>query len=89
MNRMLAVLVIAIAVTGCVMQDYRAGREDSVLQQYSAGRTGCLPQDNVISNRSQLPKGFMWNASCKGRVYLCTNLPASENSWETSCAVAQ
>lgn len=92
MKRLFTVIALPLLATGCwvpTAEDYRAGREDSILQQYSAGHTGCVPVENAISNRTELSRGYMWNASCKNRTYLCTNLSRSEKSSETNCAPAQ
>lgn len=60
------------------------------LKMVSAGHTGCMPEENVISNAaSNLDGTGTWNASCKGKVYLCSAAPAG-NAEAYSCApVAQ
>ena len=57
----------------------------------SAGHTGCMPEDNVISNVvANLDGSGTWNATCKGRVYLCSAVGSVGNSESYSCApVAQ
>jgi hypothetical protein len=56
-----------LALGGCVAMARPA------LQQISAGYTGCLPADNQISNVDDALIGATWNATCKGKVYLCSS----------------
>ena len=53
------------------------------LQTATAGSTGCQPQDNTIGNINARGLGFTWNATCKGRTYLCSTIKYGE---ATSCA---
>jgi hypothetical protein len=57
----------------------------------SAGHTGCLPDDNAISNVALNPNGSgTWNATCKGKVYLCSAVALRGDSQSIGCApVAQ
>jgi hypothetical protein len=61
------------------------------LQLVSAGHTGCLPDDNEISNVHASRDGSgTWNATCKGKSYLCSAFRAVGGSQSYSCApVAQ
>jgi hypothetical protein len=61
------------------------------LQMVSAGHTGCLPEENQISNvKMNLDGSGTWNATCKARVYLCSAFQGVSNSESYSCApVAQ
>ena len=55
------------------------------LQMISAGHTGCLPEDNKLSNvNMNLDGSGTWNATCKGRVYLCSSAAGQGESF--SCA---
>jgi hypothetical protein len=67
------------------------GRLQSALQMVSAGHTGCLPDDNQISNTSMnLDGSGTWNATCKEKVYLCSAFQDINKSESYSCApVAQ
>ncbi len=57
------------------------------LKLISAGHTGCLPDDNEITNVSSKADGSgIWNATCKGRTYLCTAVGSVGNSESFSCA---
>ena len=59
------------------------------LQLASAGHTGCLPGDNEISNSNVSLSGTgTWNATCKGRIYLCSSVSSGNQAFEYSCAPA-
>ena len=61
------------------------------LQLASAGHTGCLPSENEISNSNVNVSGTgTWNATCKGRIYLCAAVSSGNQAFDYSCApVAQ
>lgn len=61
------------------------------LQMISAGHTGCLPEENEISNvKMNLDGSGTWNATCKGKTYLCSAFLGVSKSESYSCApVAQ
>jgi hypothetical protein len=57
------------------------------LKYVSSGHTGCLPDENEISNLNvDLLGGGTWNATCKGKVYLCSAFSSGEKSESYSCA---
>lgn len=57
------------------------------LKLVSAGHTGCLPDENEISNVDASPDGSgTWNATCKGKVYLCSAVASLGDSESYSCA---
>jgi len=57
------------------------------LKLVSAGHTGCLPEANDITNVTMSLDGSgMWNATCKGKVYLCTAAASVGNNESLSCA---
>lgn len=58
------------------------------MKTLSAGQTGCLPDAIEVSNRQGVTGGYMWNATCNGRKYLCTALVSGKNSSQVSCALA-
>jgi hypothetical protein len=59
------------------------------LQVVSAGHTGCLPQDNVITNVNINHAGSgTWIATCLGANYVCSEVNALGNSGSFSCAPA-
>lgn len=59
------------------------------LQTISAGHTGCMPTDNTISNvRMDFHGGGTWNATCDGKVYLCSAFQGVNPSDSYSCAPA-
>jgi hypothetical protein len=77
---MVAVILGAVlGSTACVSTD--------ALKLISAGHTGCTPDQLTISN-VQGP-GSMWNATCNGKIYLCSGIPTGKSSAEYSCAPAQ
>ena len=55
----------------------------------SAGYTGCLPNDNQISNLTDIDGvgSKTWNATCKGKVYLCSTV-AGGPLWQGSYSCA-
>jgi hypothetical protein len=59
------------------------------LRWISAGHTGCLPQDNLISNTVQDGTRGSWNATCKGKTYLCSAVSAGSASSFSCAPVAQ
>lgn len=86
-------LVSVLGVTGCTaiatsISNSPAGIRH--LQLVSAGHTGCLPDDNQLSNISASTDGSAtWNATCKGKVYLCSAVgSAGSNAESYSCAPA-
>lgn len=66
----IGVLVIALLDTvGC------ASAVLNNLKIVSAGHTGCLPDENEISNVNVNLIGVgTWYATCKGEVYLCSGV---------------
>lgn len=85
------VLAILIGVSGCTAIA-NSPMVAAQLKIVSAGHTGCLPDDNQLSNISMSLNGSgIWNATCKGKVYLCSAVSsAGSNSEAFSCApVAQ
>ena len=61
------------------------------LQLASAGHTGCLPGENEISKSNVSMSGTgTWNATCRGRMYLCSAVSSGNQTFAYSCApVAQ
>jgi uncharacterized oligopeptide transporter (OPT) family protein len=66
-----------LGATACVSTDY--------LKSISAGHTGCTPDQLTISN----VQGSMWNASCNGKIYLCSGVATGKSAAQYSCAPAQ
>jgi len=92
--RIIAVGTLILAGTpGCVSLNAPAKLTaiDGELQLASAGHTGCSPSENEITNSTVTLSGVgTWNATCKGRVYLCAAVSSGNQSFEYSCApVAQ
>jgi hypothetical protein len=82
-------LGILVSATACVTPD--SPTVTSALQMVSAGHTGCLPEENQISNvKMNLDGSGTWNATCKGKAYLCSAFLGVSKSESYSCApVAQ
>lgn len=80
------------AIPGCVSLNSTARVSGttgigSSLQLESAGHTGCLPGENEITNSTVTLSGVgTWNATCKGRVYLCAAVSSGNQAFEYSCA---
>jgi hypothetical protein len=58
------------------------------LKTQSAGQTGCVPDAIEVSKGQFVPGGYMWNATCNGKKYLCTDLSSGAKSAQVSCAPA-
>jgi hypothetical protein len=86
----ISVLVVVLVVAGCAAM-VNLPMAVKQLKLVSAGHTGCLPAENEISNvNSSYDGSGTWNATCKGKVYLCSAVAPSGNSESYSCApVAQ
>jgi hypothetical protein len=85
-------LVSYLGVTGCpafVNSLANSPANISHLQVVSAGHTGCPPDDNQLSNVSvSTDGGTTWNATCKGKIYLCSAVASGSNAESYSCAPA-
>jgi hypothetical protein len=84
-------LVILVSIHGCVsgtaLAHLPAIKND--LQLENAGHNGCLPGENEISNSTVNVSGVgTWNATCRGRVYLCAAVSSGNQAYEYSCAPA-
>jgi hypothetical protein len=78
--------IILCGAGGCVSLNSPMAQEQ--LRTISAGHTGCMPEDNVISNAVERGSNATWNATCKGKMYLCSAVPSGNNSSSFSCAAA-
>lgn len=87
------ILASFIVLTGCVSAIQSLANSPAAirhLQLVSAGHTGCLPEDNQISNINASADGSaIWNASCNGKSFLCSAVgSAGSNAESYSCALA-
>jgi hypothetical protein len=84
----LAASAIAAFLGACTPLSSSVPAVATWLQTASAGHTGCLPEANDLSNvKFDLAGNGLWNATCKGRTYLCSAVSsASSNSESISCA---
>jgi hypothetical protein len=77
----LAILAPIVAISAsCISPD--------LLKAQSAGQTGCVPDAIEVSTPQGVTGGYMWNATCNGKRYLCTTLGSGKNSSQVSCALA-
>jgi len=85
--RAILVSTMLAGLGGCVSGNSPMVQER--LKMVSAGHTGCMPAENVISNvAANLDGSGTWNATCKGKVYLCSAVGSVGNSESYSCAPA-
>jgi hypothetical protein len=79
-----------VLLSGCVPLTVNSPIIQNQLKTISAGHTGCMPEDNELSNVTDNAGSGTWNATCKGKVYLCTGVSDISNARTYSCApVAQ
>jgi hypothetical protein len=77
---------IVAAISGCLSAN--SPRVQEQLKIVSAGHTGCMPEDNVLSNVVANPDGSgTWNATCKGKAYLCSAVRSVGGDESYSCAL--
>lgn len=76
-----AIFAAILSTSGCVSFSDQ-------LKTVSAGHTGCAPEQLTISDIRTAGGGYLWNASCNGKNYLCSGVTASKSA-EYSCALAQ
>ena len=80
-----AALVLALA-GGCASNTSAnvQGQQVARQQALSAHYTGCVPQENVISNTVVKPHGggtsTTWNATCNGKIYSCGSYQVRNNT---------
>ena len=83
-----ALLVAAVGgASGCVSVNSPMVQER--LKTVSAGYTGCPPDANALSNVVENHDGSgsgTWNATCNGKVYLCSSVSIRSESGPFNCA---
>ena len=87
----ISVLAAVLFMTGCVSMDSVANspRVINQLKIRSAGYTGCITEENEISNVSAHADGSgTWNSTCRGKVYLCSQGSSEGHAASYSCAAA-
>ncbi len=90
----ISVLSAVLFMTGCVSMGSLSTLANSpvVIDQLkirSAGFTGCATEENEISNVNPRPDGSgTWNATCKSKVYLCSQGSLEGHAGPYSCAPA-
>jgi len=90
MVRITVLATVLLMMTGCFSQTLQAlPPVVNQLKIKSAGYTGCLPDDNAISNLNASADGTgTWNATCKSKVYLCSQGSTGAHVGSYSCAAA-
>ena len=87
----ISVLAAVLLMIGCVSMGSLANSPVVInqLKIRSAGYTGCATEENEISNVNPRPDGSgTWNATCKGKVYLCSQGSSEGRASSYSCAAA-
>ena len=78
---------VAAGTGGCASLSANSPIVQEKLKTVSAGYTGCAPEDNVLSNVAPNPDGSgTWNATCKGKTYLCSAVASVNKSESFHCA---
>jgi hypothetical protein len=82
--------MLMAGAVGCTSGPSRLTMVDGKLKLVSAGFTGCVPTDNVLTNVAPGSDGSgTWNATCKGKVYLCSSVPTVKSHTFHCAPVAQ
>jgi hypothetical protein len=75
-------LSFALSASGCFVT--RTPMVQEQLRTVSAGYTGCMPDDNTLSNvAASLNGSITWNASCKGKAYLCSGVSSGNSAGQS------
>jgi hypothetical protein len=91
-NVRIAAALCVLATAGCASLSPDSPVIKNKLQVVSAGHTGYMPPDNEIANVQviNLTGDGTWNATCKGKTYLCSSAGTVNGGTTFSCApVAQ
>jgi hypothetical protein len=78
--------LLVVVVTVATLSGATACETDNDLKAASAGHIGCVPEQMTISNRRENGGVLFWDATCKGKTYLCSQVVTTA---EYSCAPAQ
>jgi hypothetical protein len=80
--RVVVTLATLLGAISCALSD-------NDLKAVSAGHIGCAPEQMTISNRRASGGVLLWDATCNGKTYLCSQVINGKSSAEYSCAPAQ
>jgi hypothetical protein len=80
---LLSLSAALLALAGCTSLNTPTAQDQ--LRWISAGHTGCMPEDNLITNAVSNGARGTWNATCRGTTYLCSAVSAGSAS-SFSCA---
>jgi putative lipase involved disintegration of autophagic bodies len=80
------VTTLALLASGCAITLNNPGTQ-SHYQILTSGHTGCVPDENQLSNLNIQHNGDgTWNAECKNKTYLCS--VTGQEQEVVSCAPA-
>jgi hypothetical protein len=80
-------VTVVVGTSGCLTANSPIVQEK--LKTVSAGYTGCVPEDNALSNVVAKSDGSgTWNATCKGKIYLCSAVATVNKSESFHCTPA-
>lgn len=83
----LVALLALPLVSGCIPITLNNPGTRSHYQMLTAGHTGCVPDENQLSNLNIQGSGDgTWNAVCQGKTYLCS--VTGQETEIVSCAPA-
>jgi hypothetical protein len=83
-------ICLVLFSAGCAPMMVNSSFVQDKLKLVSAGYTGCVPEENVLTNVSaQFDGSGRWNASCKGQTWLCTSVGQVDGGAQYHCALAK
>jgi len=81
-------MACAAGACGCTYLATNSPLVQDKLKLVSAGYTGCMPEENALSNIKANPdESGTWNAACKGKMYLCSAVSTIDSSVSYHCAL--
>jgi hypothetical protein len=85
-----ATVCLSLLVGACAPIPVNSPMVLDKLKLISAGYTGCVPDENTLTNATaSLDGSGQWNATCKGQTWLCTSVGQVDGGAQYHCAPAQ
>ncbi len=85
-----AMVCLSLLSVGCTPMLLESPMLQNKLKLISAGYTGCVPEQNTLTNISANYGGDgQWNTTCKGQTWLCTSVGQTNGGAQYQCALAQ
>ena len=86
MKNIILISFIGSLIGGCMFpsMDLIEAQQENLWKNYSAGETGCLPEDIRVVKKAIYGSTSTWVASCHGVDYVC-NSRSGENGTAVSC----